>query len=143
MPERDVALGYPHHLPYHLVFEYLFPFIYSSSEMKEAVMQAIQTRNMKDLLFLVGRSPAGVPHHLIRNEKYTQAAGFSIILPCLVGLGFNLSPRIFTAAARHGNLDILMWLKQKNCPWDENTFHAAAEHGDLLNMKWLKQNGCP
>ena len=37
-------------------------------------------------------------------------------------------------AAKHGNLEVMKWLKNKCCPWNKNTFIKAAENGSLTNM---------
>jgi hypothetical protein len=108
-----------------------------------AVMKAIKARNLANLRLLLGCTPATVPTFLTQDLKYARAAGFSILLPVLQRLGFKLSKHIFEAAVKQNNLNILIWLKQKNCPWDEYTFALAAEYGNLVILKWLKENGCP
>ena len=47
------------------------------------------------------------------------------------------------SAADNGNLMMLKWLKEKKCPWGEDTFYFAAKRGSLENIKWLKENECP
>ena len=37
----------------------------------------------------------------------------------------------------------MKWLKENNCPWNEETFEYAAKNGNLENMKWLLENNCP
>jgi len=40
-------------------------------------------------------------------------------------------------------LEVLIWLRRKDCPWDEQTMiDAAAEGGDLEVLKWLRSEGC-
>ncbi len=58
-------------------------------------------------------------------------------------LMYPLTVETFGYAAENGNLDVMKWLKENGCPWDENTFKYAVVHGNLENMKWLKENGCP
>lgn len=130
-------------IPHHLIIEHLFPFLFSIEEMEQAVLKAIETRSLNDLLFLLGRSPTSIPSYLTRNEEYAQAASFTVVLPILAGLGFRLSTEIFEAAASKGNLDVMKWLKEKKCPWNAWTFYYASEHDNLVNMKWLRENGCP
>ena len=49
----------------------------------------------------------------------------------------------FRGAAREGNLNKMKWLKENYCPWNHWTFAMAAASGNLVNLKWLKKNGCP
>ncbi len=51
--------------------------------------------------------------------------------------------KTFYAAAIHGSLINLKWLREEGCPWDEDTFTFAAIHGSLINLKWLREEGCP
>lgn len=55
----------------------------------------------------------------------------------------HLDDTIFNVAATYGNLDIMKWLLENNCPWNEYTFRFAVKHGNLENIKWLYDNGCP
>jgi hypothetical protein len=130
-------------IPHDLFIEHLLPFILSAKEMEDVVLNAVFTRNIADIRFFLGRSPASVPSYLKRNEQYTRVANFTIMLPVLVDLGFSLSAEIFEAAASKGNLSIMRWLKEKCCPWSSWTFYYASEHNNLVNIQWLRANGCP
>ena len=44
---------------------------------------------------------------------------------------------------RGGHLEILQWLRENNCPWDEWTCNMAATKGDLEILKWARDNECP
>ena len=46
-------------------------------------------------------------------------------------------------AALNGNLELLKWLWQMGCEWDELTCSGAALNGHLGVLKWLRENGCP
>jgi len=48
------------------------------------------------------------------------------------------------AAAIHGNLCTLKWLRAQDppCPWDVSTFRLADRDAPGM-MEWLKANGCP
>ena len=129
-------------LPYEIFLSDIIPFL-SQNEMEKQVLQAIENRNLNDLYFFIGCTPTMVPSYLTCNPKYTEAAGFTLILPVLHFLGFSLSTKIFDAAANIGNLVIMKWLKLINCPWSERTFAISAKQGNLEIMKWLKENGCP
>ena len=45
--------------------------------------------------------------------------------------------------AQNGNLNMMKWSKENNCPWYKWTFSEAANNGNLENMKWLLENNCP
>ena len=46
-------------------------------------------------------------------------------------------------AASFGSIDIFKWLKEQGYPWDDKIFAVAAYHGNIELMKWLKDNACP
>ena len=47
-----------------------------------------------------------------------------------------------TSAARGGQLETLIWLRQIGCPWDSRTCANAAQFGHLEVLKWARANGC-
>ena len=50
----------------------------------------------------------------------------------------------FTARmALNGNLELLQFLHEKGCPWNEVTCSYAAEYGHLECLKYTHENGCP
>ena len=56
----------------------------------------------------------------------------------------NLSTnRICEISSLKGNLEILKWARENNCPWDESTCSHAARGGHLEILKWARENGCP
>jgi hypothetical protein len=46
------------------------------------------------------------------------------------------------AAASCGHLEVLKWLRNAGCPWDEGTRAAAALCGHLETLRWALQHGC-
>lgn len=48
--------------------------------------------------------------------------------------------------ARHGGLEVLVWLKASGCgvqqDWEVATCDAAAEGGHLAVLQWARENGC-
>lgn len=46
-------------------------------------------------------------------------------------------------AAYTGFLEILKWLRQNNCPWDETICTKAAINKHYKLLKWACENGCP
>ena len=53
-----------------------------------------------------------------------------------------IDPKYLNYAARHGHLEIIIWLKNNGCEFGQDTFCIAAQNGNLRNMKWLFENGC-
>ena len=45
--------------------------------------------------------------------------------------------------ALNGNLELLQFLHEKGCPWDEVTCDNAALNGHLECLKYAHENGCP
>ena len=52
-------------------------------------------------------------------------------------------PLLCASAAKGGQLKVLQWLRENECPWDELTCRAAADGGQLEVLKWARANGCP
>ena len=57
--------------------------------------------------------------------------------------GHRLCGRTVSAAAEHGSLDVLKYLHENGCPWDEDTCYLAACAGNLDVLKYARENGCP
>ena len=75
-------------------------------------------------------------------------AGLAAKLGCLTALR-NLLQRghleeeyVCEFAAQGGHLEVLMWARANDCPWDEGTCWKAAEHGHLEVLQWARENGC-
>jgi len=47
------------------------------------------------------------------------------------------------AAAKGGQLRVLKWLRERNCPWDEDTCEGAARNGHFEILQWAREEGCP
>ena len=44
-------------------------------------------------------------------------------------------------AAQEGHLEVLQWLRDRDCLWDE--FTCAAQEGHLGVLWWAREHGCP
>ena len=55
----------------------------------------------------------------------------------------NKKARFCAQMALNGNVDLLEFLHEKGCPWDEDTCSEAAEYGHLECLKYAHENGCP
>merc|ERR1739841_165278 len=51
--------------------------------------------------------------------------------------------RFCARMAENGNFDLLQFLHEKGCPWNEGTCSRAAENGHLECLKYAHENGCP
>ena len=40
-------------------------------------------------------------------------------------------------------MDVLKWLREEGCPWEEETCSEAAKGGHLNVLKYAHENGCP
>ena len=45
--------------------------------------------------------------------------------------------------AQNGNLELLQFLHENGCPWDESTCSGAAHYGHVGCLKYAHENGCP
>ncbi|PNH10613.1 Ankyrin repeat domain-containing protein, partial [Tetrabaena socialis] len=60
-----------------------------------------------------------------------------------LGAEMVLSAGVFALAARSGKMELLAWLHDRGCPWDESVFVAAADTGCEEQLEWLAARGCP
>ena len=51
--------------------------------------------------------------------------------------------RFCSKMAENGNVELLEFLHEKGCPWDEMTCLVAAEEGHLECLKYAHEKGCP
>ena len=51
--------------------------------------------------------------------------------------------RFCSRMARNGNLELLKFLHEKGCPWNEETCWSAASNDHLECLKYAHENGCP
>ena len=51
--------------------------------------------------------------------------------------------RFCSKMAEKGNLELLQFLHEKGCPWDEETCTGAAQYGSLKCLQYAHENGCP
>ena len=51
--------------------------------------------------------------------------------------------RFCSEMAEKGSLELLQFLHENGCPWDEGTCSAAAHYGHLECLKYAHENGCP
>lgn len=51
--------------------------------------------------------------------------------------------RVCSGAAKGGRLDVLVWLRERGCRWDEWTCCSAAIKGHLHVLVYAHENGCP
>ena len=81
-------------------------------------------------------------------DEFDFAASFaarvgSIDLLEFLGPGHALDQDTCSNAAMGGHLDVLKWLREGGCPWDESTTYAASEGGHLGVLKYAHESGCP
>ena len=71
----------------------------------------------------------------VLNKDYILKRG------CTHGSIWN--PETFTFATKCENMELLEWLVEKKCPWDETATRSAASMGNSEMLKWLIDKGCP
>ena len=50
---------------------------------------------------------------------------------------------VCSAAAKHGHLNILKWLRHHGCQWDSHTSRQAAVNNHLELLRWARQQQPP
>ena len=60
------------------------------------------------------------------------------------GCAGGLDPlgQVCRAAASHGHLEALRWLRARGCPWGQTASSSAAGAGHLEVLRYLHENGC-
>ncbi len=66
-----------------------------------------------------------------------------ICLKALIAQGYELESLLTYRAARAGRLEIMQVLVEANCPWNPHTFKAALSTGNLVLIQYLEQQDCP
>jgi len=46
-------------------------------------------------------------------------------------------------AAEGGHLEVPRWLREHDCPWDDDTIERATTAGHADVLQWALDNGCP
>ncbi|PNG99407.1 Ankyrin repeat domain-containing protein, partial [Tetrabaena socialis] len=54
-----------------------------------------------------------------------------------------LSTWVFVSATKSGSMELLAWLHEHGCPWEESVFAEAAAVGSEEELEWLAVHGCP
>ena len=78
--------------------------------------------------------------------KATEAVQSLPLLMWCVDRGLKigeLKPEHAEKAAMTGRLDVLQYLHENGCPWDERTCWKAALGGHLDMLQYAHENGCP
>ncbi|PNH07972.1 Ankyrin repeat domain-containing protein [Tetrabaena socialis] len=60
-----------------------------------------------------------------------------------LGADVALTVATFACAAAGRSRELLVWLRERNCPWDEDCFRSAAGNGSEEQLEWLAEHGCP
>ena len=50
---------------------------------------------------------------------------------------------LFAAAVSSGNLEMIIWMHENGCPWDQEATVLAAMCDKMETLIWLHENGCP
>src|SRR4051812_18897833 len=58
---------------------------------------------------------------------------------------FRNTPRVspckcISECAFYGELQLIQWLRENGCPWNEDTYSSATKGGHLKIIKWLREN---
>lgn len=130
-------------LSHDILLSNVFRFL-DAQDVENNVLQAIKSKNISDLHFMVGTTKATVPTFIQDNKSFSIATGLDpLLLSELKRLGFKLHKDLFYYAAEQGKSDTLKWLEENGCDWREWTITTAIqEHESLSLCKWLKQKGC-
>ena len=91
----------------------------------------------------------GFDHEWIKYNAVCNAArrGVVSVLEWAKDHGYDFTDvrnkHVCATAARNGNLFILQWLRQNDCPWDFRVVASARANGHEDVAEWAIENGCP
>jgi hypothetical protein len=74
--------------------------------------------------------------------RWAVKGGKLELLTWLFEQGCNFDQYV-TAAAAAGHKHLVCYLREQECEWNESTTAAAAENGHLSVVRWLLSAGCP
>jgi hypothetical protein len=80
------------------------------------------------------------------NGQVCSAAAAHGKLEALVwlrGRGCSWSTRVCASAAGGGHLKVLRYAHKHGCPWDQDTCSLAADGGHLKVLQYARDHGCP
>jgi len=101
---------------------------------------AIEANHLKVLKWLITHGCPGT----IKID-YSLAVRYSRheIFKWLVEQKFRWDEGLPISAALIGNLDVLKWLREEGCPWDdERVVLTAVKHSQFEVLRWATQIGC-
>ncbi len=75
--------------------------------------------------------------------REAAAGGHVDVLRFLGSQNCVLTAGVAEQAAQHGQLQALLWLRQKGCPWDGTCWVAAVRRGHLPVLEALQNGRCP
>jgi len=92
---------------------------------------------IKRLLSISDFKDSRVTQRAIKEKKFR-------IAKYLINSGFPLTKELCSEAVTQGNLDFLIYLRSRDCPWDITEMCSfAAVEGHLEVLKYAHENGCP
>jgi hypothetical protein len=56
--------------------------------------------------------------------------------------GCHFTKNTLSQAAFNGDLELMKWLRDRDCPWGSGLLEAV-QRGDMHTLEWLKENNCP
>ena len=71
-------------------------------------------------------------------EDFTSA----VVRPSMT-TRWHLEAQILVSASKHGNVPALQFLRSVNDEWSEHICMHAAQNGQLHVLQWARQNDCP
>ena len=108
-----------------------------------SMTRAIHANNLMNMKWIFRNYQ--VPRYQLRAAHFHEAAtgGNLVLMQWLLDNNCPWDTRTFTSAARRGDLNIMQWLLANNCPWEPATFESAVQFGNVQNMVWLRANDAP
>ena len=67
--------------------------------------------------------------------------GYLDILKLLKSRGLIMHSSMYLCAAKSGHMEVLLWLRENECPWSDLTCAVAAKYGHMDILEWARANG--
>jgi hypothetical protein len=82
-------------------------------------------------------------HYRVDACRAAAAHGQLEALVWLRGRGCSWDASVCDAAAGGGHLELLRYAREQGCPWHSGTCYSAARGGHLEALRYAREQGCP
>lgn len=117
--------------------QWVFDKGYCSGDLSSLSAEAARGGHIYTIKFLCKQGHKLCEKDFIGGAKFAGETGDITILEYLINKQCPRNAKVFAAAAYGGNINVLYWLMQHNFPWDKRAIESAIDNNQLVALKWL------